>query len=195
MNIWFTSDLHYGHANIAGPDISKWKSGYRNFESVRAMNEAIVESLNSRIAENDVLYFLGDWSFGGYDNVRKLRDQVKCQTIYVVLGNHDHHLDKQRELFSRVLPVWEGKIDGNYFVLNHYAQRVWNHSHHGSYHLYGHSHGTLPDEPNALSLDVGWDTALFGHKKHTPYHIDEVRYIMSQMKNYQPVDHHNSETN
>ena len=35
MNIWFTSDTHFGHTNIAGPSISVWKDGYRNFNSVQ----------------------------------------------------------------------------------------------------------------------------------------------------------------
>ena len=29
-------------------------------------------------------------------------------------------------------------------VLCHYAMRVWDRSHYGSWHLYGHSHGNLP---------------------------------------------------
>lgn len=190
MNIWFSSDLHYGHANIAGPKVSKWASGYRNFDSVKDMNEAIVESLNSRIAENDIFYFLGDWSFGGYNNVKELRDSVKCKTIYCILGNHDHHIHSQKELFSWVKPVWEGKIASDYYVLNHYSQRTWNHQTHGSTMLYGHSHNSLPDDKNLLSMDIGWDTDLFGHTKHTPYNIDEVKYIMQNHKTLTKIDHH-----
>jgi hypothetical protein len=29
-------------------------------------------------------------------------------------------------------------------VLCHYAMRVWNRSHHGAWHLYGHSQGESP---------------------------------------------------
>ena len=32
-------------------------------------------------------------------------------------------------------------------VLCHYAMRVWQKSHYGAWMLYGHSHGTLPDNP------------------------------------------------
>ena len=31
-NIWFTSDPHYMHRNIAGPKVSKWGGGYRDFD-------------------------------------------------------------------------------------------------------------------------------------------------------------------
>jgi hypothetical protein len=41
------------------------------------------------------------------------------------------------------------------------TMRVWNRSHHGSWHLYGHSHGRLPEPPTLLSMDVGVDTHDF----------------------------------
>lgn len=47
--------------------------------------------------------------------------------------------------------------DGNHnVVLFHYACRVWNASHHGSFHLWGHSHGGLSHQ--GRSLDVGVDS-------------------------------------
>ena len=58
-------------------------------------------------------------------------------------------------------------------VLFHYAIREWNASHHGTYHLYGHSHGTLPDNPKSLSFDVGVDCHDF-----YPLSYQEVKAIM-----------------
>lgn len=65
MSYYFVADLHYGHANICKA-ISKWsnKSTCRDFESIDDMNQAIVNSINSRVGKDDVLFFLGDWSFG-----------------------------------------------------------------------------------------------------------------------------------
>jgi hypothetical protein len=51
--------------------------------------------------------------------------------------------------------------------------RVWPHHAQGAWHLYGHSHGNLPDEPFALSLDIGVDTHDF-----RPWHFDELRAVM-----------------
>ncbi len=56
--------------------------------------------------------------------------------------------------------------------------------HKGFYHLHGHSHGSLPDNPNALSLDCGVDTHDF-----YPYSFEEVEDRMSK-KQFVPVDHH-----
>lgn len=196
-NIYFISDTHYSHKNIVGPSISSWSSGYRDFDSMKDMNDCIVDAMNEA-GPNDIIYHNGDWSFGGKENIRILRDRIRCKNIVLCLGNHDHHIAKYgnyeyKKLFSEIHTKLERKIGDVFFTLNHYAQRVWNESHHGAYHLYGHSHGTLPDDPNALSLDVGFDTCLYGHKKYTMYHYDEIVEIMKQ-KIWKPVDHHNERT-
>ena len=51
--------------------------------------------------------------------------------------------------------------------------RVWPHSGRGTWQLYGHSHGNLPDDPLSLSMDVGVDSHGF-----SPCHFDEVQAIM-----------------
>jgi calcineurin-like phosphoesterase family protein len=64
MNIWISSDFHYNHKNITGPKVSNWKSGYRNFNSIQKMNDALINNINKCAKEDDILYFLGDWNFG-----------------------------------------------------------------------------------------------------------------------------------
>ena len=68
MKTFFTSDTHYGHTNICRGE-SRWegKRGCRDFDSVPEMNEAIVEGINSSVGQHDILYHLGDWSFGGFE--------------------------------------------------------------------------------------------------------------------------------
>jgi len=55
---------------------------------------------------------------------------------------------------------------------------VWRGSGRGNWHLYGHSHGTLPDLEESLSFDVGVDCHDF-----YPLSYDEVKAIM-QHKNW-----------
>ena len=62
--------------------------------------------------------------------------------------------------------------------------RVWNKSHYGSWNLYGHSHGSLPDDPHARAIDVGVDCHNFA-----PVSFDEVKVIMER-KLWKPIDHH-----
>jgi calcineurin-like phosphoesterase family protein len=65
--------------------------------------------------------------------------------------------------------------------------RVWNHSHHGSWHLFGHSHGTLTDDTDSLSLDVGVD--CWGY---SPVSMEQLDAKMAT-KTFKPVDHHDDE--
>ena len=54
--IWFTSDTHFGHENVL-------KFTDRPWETIWQMNDAIVDSINGKVAVDDELYILGDFSF------------------------------------------------------------------------------------------------------------------------------------
>ena len=194
MNIWFTSDTHHSHTNIAGPKVSTWKSGYRNFNSIQEMNDTLIKNINDCVKEDDILYHLGDWSFGGVHNIMYFRRALICKNIHLILGNHDQHIvDKEIkfnsesfnpiDLFTSVQNTFTGYIGKSYFHLSHYSHRVWPSSHKGSIHLYGHSHGSIPDY--GKSMDIGIDT----HKDFRPYHINEILQIMSK-RDISKIDHH-----
>lgn len=201
-NIWFTSDTHMGHTNIAGPKVSKWGSGYRIFDSVHEMNKALTDGINKYVKPGDILYHLGDWSFGGIENIYKFRRRIICENIHLILGNHDSHIArnseintedgfiKSRDLFTSIRDVSRIKHGQNEFFLSHYSHRVWDKSHRGVIHLYGHSHGSIPDF--GKSMDVGVDVAyrLFG--EYRPFHINEILDIMKD-RDMSFVDHHMSE--
>ena len=42
-DLWFTSDTHYSHKNICR-GVSNWDSGYRDFDSLDEMNDAIIKN-------------------------------------------------------------------------------------------------------------------------------------------------------
>jgi len=157
MTTYFASDFHFHHKNIVGPKISSWNRGYRDFDSIHDMNCAITTSINNTVGYNDELRFLGDWSFGGIENVKRFRDLIICQNIHLIYGNHDTHIRKNtglQDLFSSCKDYDEIIVNNKFIVLSHYAFRIWNKSHRESYHFHGHSHHALPNYKN--SLDVGW---------------------------------------
>lgn len=197
-NIWFTSDSHFGHKNIAGPKISEWSSGYRDFGSVHEMNMAIVDGINKYVKEDDILYHLGDWSFGGMHNIIQFRNLIVCKNIHLILGNHDQHIiDKEVKyydssfnsikLFSSVQGVLTLNISKTKLFLSHYSHRVWLGSHKGVIHLYGHSHGSIPDY--GKSMDVGVDVAFKKFGEYRPFNIGDITNIMSK-RNIEKIDHH-----
>lgn len=166
--IWFTSDEHYGHANVI-------KFCNRPFSSTEEMNRALVEKHNSRVKPGDLVYHLGDmfWRKLDINECRQIRDSLNGQHYYV-WGNHEEHMEKTVDLrdrfvwckdIARVFPSRETGYPK--IVLCHYAMRTWRGSHRGDWHLYGHTHAGLPEY--GLSFDVGVDARNF-----FPISLDEV---------------------
>lgn len=198
---WFTSDLHFNHKNIVGPDVSSWERGYRDFESVGHMNETILNSINDVVEENDELWILGDFAFGDKTMIPTLRHNIKCKNVHLIYGNHDQAIENNesyQKLFSSVgyykeIYIGDGSVnDKGRFnkmraILCHYSFRVWNKSHHGSCMLYGHSHGSLPAH-GGRTMDIGWCV----HRR--PLSAIELYQTMNSWP-ISVVDHHDENTN
>jgi calcineurin-like phosphoesterase family protein len=144
--IYFTSDHHFGHTNII-------RHCSRPFADADEMNREMTKRWNERVKNGDLVYHLGDFAFRG-NNPAVYRAGLNGR-IVLILGNHDKRKDVMRAGFETIYDMAQVSVDGTLLVLCHYAMRVWNKSHHGALHLYGHSHGTLPG--TAQSLDVGVD--------------------------------------
>ena len=178
-NIFFTSDTHFNHAKCC----ELFRKG--RFASVDEMNETLIARWNERVQKGDRIYHLGDFALGRPEAAAEILKRLNGQ-IYLIRGNHEkvaeHRLCKDRFIWIKDyfgLKVGEQKI-----YLCHYAFRTWNCMHHGSIHLFGHSHGTLPDDPYLRSMDVGVDCWDF-----YPVSFDEVMERM-KTKQFRPVDHH-----
>jgi hypothetical protein len=88
---------------------------------------------------------------------------MRCKNIFFIEAIKTPALAKSQR--SRI----------NSSFLCHDAMRVWHQSFRGAWHLYGHSHGRLPDEPAALSIYVGIDT-----HDYRRWHFDQIRSRMDQ---------------
>lgn len=114
-NVFFTSDLHFGHRNIL--EFCK-----RPFNSVEEMDEALIENWNSVVKPNDYVFNLGDFAFAPNWRWIELLGRLNGRHI-LILGNHDISRwpgDKVMELFYRVEQQMILKIDGRCVILNHY---------------------------------------------------------------------------
>ena len=210
QQIYFTSDTHYAHKNICR-SVSNWRDANgdvpihntRDFKSLDHMNDCIVNSINSMVGEDDILFHLGDWSFGGFENIEEFRNRIYCKNIHLILGNHDHHIERNRgdiqRLFSSVndylrlsvsinpgTPMYRGDFD---FVLMHYPIASWHNMNDGVIHLHGHVH--LPPDKK-LSQGKAMDVGMDGNRMQ-PYSINETINIMNKQpiaKLTLPEDHH-----
>jgi len=204
QRLWFTSDTHYNHSNICRAT-TRWTdadSVTRDFASLEKMNEELVYWINRRVAQDDILIHLGDWSFGGFESIQTFRDRIVCQNIHLVLGNHDHHIQNNKDniqsIFSSVnqyldldVSWWIAgkKKEHARFICMHYPIASWNGMNDGAVHLHGHVH--LPKHLRMAAgkaMDVGVD----GNDLE-PIEMDDILIKMVSRpidKLSLPKDHH-----
>lgn len=188
MNIWFSSDFHINHGNISGKKSSNWSGGYRIFDSVDEMNKTIFNTINKYVKPEDILYFLGDFCFGGHSLTPQWRTHIACQTIHVCRGNHDikivgntinYIIDLYKDSFTSIQDRLEVKHGQHRFFLDHYPHLSWHHASKGVIMLHGHEHGNLDHlNTNVRRLDVGIDSAYKFFKEYRPFSIEEVISIV-----------------
>lgn len=189
---WFTADTHFGHENII-------RYAGRPFKTAAENDAAIIANWNSRVAPRDRVFFLGDFAFRNKEAALAIRRKLNGN-IFFISGNHDAAARQIKDTFGWYEKSMEVESEGHKFYLSHYAHRVWNKSHHGVMHLYGHSHGSLPDDPRALSMDVGVDSwarickqdlhlDALRPEDYRPISTAEVLEWMGR-KTWQPIDHH-----
>lgn len=200
-NIFITSDTHFSHSNICRAT-TNWRteddkvpiSQTRDFITLDKMNSTIVNNINDLVDQDDILIHLGDWSFGGFEKIKEFRSRIICKNIHLILGNHDQHIDNNKEncrsLFTSVSNYMNLEVGQFKFVLMHYPISSWDGLNKGVMHLHGHTH--LPTHMR-LSKGQRMDVGIDGHPEFRPYNlISEVipllrhRPTISEM----PNDHH-----
>jgi calcineurin-like phosphoesterase family protein len=127
----------------------------------------------------------------------QFRRRIICNNIHLILGNHDHHiedLDKGlQELFSSVDYYREINVGKKRLVLSHYSHRIWNGSHFGALHLYGHSHSNLEHLPHGKSMDVGVDNAFKLLGEYRPFSFKEILSFLDK-RTIVFLDHHKADS-
>lgn len=140
------------------------------------MNSVIINNVNEAVMPDDRLFNMGDIAFkGAKDVLGSWRARINCKNIFVIPGNHDKEQIIRR--YFTVLPAQYMYENNDYrIVLNHYALRVWESSHHGVAEIHGHSHGKLPSLPGVPSFDVGVDCWNF-----KPLNLSQVKLEMKRL--------------
>ena len=166
------------------------------------MNTTLVNNINNMVGEDDILIHLGDFSFGGFEKIQEFRDRIVCKNIHLVLGNHDHHIERNKEnvqsLFSSVQnylrlevrrQLTKSMMEKFLFICMHYPIISWDGMNNENIHLFGHVH--LPSHLRVMegrAMDVGCD----GNGLE-PISMNEVLNILKDRpirKSSLPKDHH-----
>lgn len=143
--VFFTSDTHFNHLNII-------KYCKRPFENVEEMDEVLIENWNKVVSDNDTVFHLGDFAFGGFPVWERIRPRLKGH-INLILGNHCiRNVNAQNEKRLSDMFDWVGEmltiyIEKHPIILCHYPLLCYPDSY---YNFHGHVHSG----PNSTSKDV-----------------------------------------
>lgn len=186
--IWITSDLHLGHERVLDEDFDN-----RPFKNIKEHDSIILKNLVDTLDPKDSLYILGDTFFYSKKDWYKAEEFLKtlqgaCNNLYFIKGNHDY--GETTDLYEKY-GTYLGQqsmitIAKQKWVLNHFPLRVWEESHHGSLHAWGHMHGDIDAIDYGKSKDV-W----IGGNNWFPYDMEKLGYELSLREIYFiPGDHH-----
>lgn len=191
VNTWFSSDIHFGHTNII-------KFTNRPYNDAHHMNTSIISIWNSTVDENDIVYFLGDFSLNG--NVACNIVKYLNGSIHLISGNHDKTFAKHNSTkhlkwvdmyleagFKSVESGLSIDIEGELTLLSHFPyltpgfdQRYKDYrlTNMGQWLLHGHEHGRY--KKNGRMIDCGLD--VWGR----PVSLDEIVELKNSTIDYIP---------
>ena len=153
MATWFTADLHFRHANII-------RHCNRPFTDRDAMNEALVAGIVVRVAPEDDLWIVGDFSFAG-GKKRCAETAALFERLpgrkHLVRGNHDGEATAALPWASRHDMVLVKTPEASFFLC-HYPMLTWPAARHGVVHLFGHVHDAWRGARQMVNVGVDlWD--------------------------------------
>lgn len=172
--VYFTSDLHFGHANII-------HLCNRPFADVDEMDRMLIERWNRKVGEEDTVYLVGDivWD---KRKVPYYMEQLRGRKILISSGNHDAgwaNKDAYAPYFESRIPYLETKFCGHPVTLCHYPLLEWKDSREEppkkpGYLIHGHIHNRVSDEYRALYLQPHALNAGVDVNGYEPVTFDEL---------------------
>lgn len=158
MTDYITSDTHFDHNNICGPN--GFTETRKHFQSTEEMNKTIIKNWNAVVTNKDRVYHCGDFSLGAKpERAIELIKQLNGE-IVLIKGNHDSHrllnkIKKDSELSQRVTIYDVGvkiKLNGKVLYLTHYPFIVGNKE--NLFNFHGHIHEEKMDYDNVINIGV-----------------------------------------
>lgn len=129
--IYFTSDLHLGHANVI-------RHCSRPFASVEEMDETLIANWNAKVHRDDTVYILGDFIFRNQKPPEEYLSRLKGKK-HLIVGNHDKDWMKKLKLedwFESVDMMRTMSDSQRKLTLCHYPMMSWPRG----WMIYGHIH-------------------------------------------------------
>lgn len=139
MNIYFISDLHFGHTNCLTYD-------NRPFLNITEHDNEIIRRWNDKVKDEDVVWILGDVSWYSPNKTVEILQSLKGRKC-LCEGNHDRKYFEHkpfRYLFEEIVDYKEIFVPDlprkKKLIISHYPIPCFKNHYYGWYHLYGHVH-------------------------------------------------------
>ena len=149
------------------------------------MNEVLIANWNCVVAQDDIVFHLGDFCLGGSSEWISILDRLNGK-IYLILGNHDMKNIRQGYInrFESVAMQMYIEVDKQKIYLNHCPFLCYGGSYDGTWQLFGHVHTSKSNtgkDASRLNMlfptqyDVGVDNNDFA-----PVSYEQVKGIINR---------------
>lgn len=165
---FYSADYHFGHHNVI-------EYCNRPFKNINQMEKGLIRNINEKVAANDTLIVVGDFSTKGpsYKTyLRQIIDRIKCEKIILVLGNHDELSPRDYVEYIGFYSV-HTRLETNEFIINHdpsksyqIKNKIW---------LTAHSHDHWKVRNNCINVGVDmWN--------YYPVNMSEIKECIKYIK-------------
>ena len=169
---WFLSDTHFGDDKI----INIYN---RPFKDTEDMEKGLIKNINERVAEDDVLYFLGDWcmkkssKYPYGKTFEHYRNQINCKNIIFIEGKtHDSNNGTKTNIESIVIEHGGHRIYLTHNPKFYKKDFEWN--------FCGHTHGnngTFQKIGKSIIVDLSVE-----NWNYRPVDINEIKQSYAEWR-------------
>lgn len=168
-DIWVISDTHLNHSNILS-FTDENRNYIRPFSSVQEMNERILDRWNSVVKKGDIVYHLGDVTFGSKEDFKALWPKFNGSKRLVV-GNHDDVKFLSSGGFFKKVTMWrvwsEYNMIFSHVPLHRSSLKNWTKFDSECLNVHGHIHHNR--SPEGPYFNVSCEAV-----NYTPMHIEDL---------------------
>lgn len=143
--VFFTSDSHFGHFNVA-------KLCNRPYSSRSEMNQCLIDNWNKVVPEDGIVIHCGDFMLShkvGYKEYSKYINKLNG-TIYLTRGNHDRIDLGNYDNKLIVNDCMHIQVEKTTIYAQHYPCLAFN----GDIQVFGHIHTLSDGKVHGLDSDV-----------------------------------------
>lgn len=167
QDIYFISDMHFGHSNII-------KYENRPFKNIKEMDANIIKNWNSVVKKDDKVFVLGDVSFYNKEKTAEIIYSLNGYKV-LVLGNHDN----ERSLhwwksvgFDEVIKY--SIIYNDFYILSH--EPMYLNENMPYMNIHGHIHNLKYESKQFFNVSVECID-------YTPISFEKIKdVVVSKMK-------------